>query len=177
MLQYYNRGGGVDLDPKFVLRNKWTAPYRKERSSCKIIRNENNTALAIPNNFSGDHYQLQEMVMSMMEKSDNNYPNQNIKADRCKICGKEGKGNAIKNHIEANHIEGIALPCSLCEKTFRSRNALKMHIRFHHKDTNEKEYLGLEVHKVVFFWSKLYQHILEHTSYLSFFYTVKIFGE
>ena len=32
----------------------------------------------------------------MMEKSDNNYPNQNIKADRCKICGKEGKGNAIK---------------------------------------------------------------------------------
>ena len=100
-----------------------------------------------------------------------------ISADRCKICGKEGKGNAIKNHIEANHIEGIALPCSLCEKTFRSRNALKMHIRFHHKDTNEKEYLGLEVHKVVFFWSNFYQHILEHTSYLSFFYTSKIFGE
>ena len=26
LLQYYNRGGGVYLDPKFVLRNKWTAP-------------------------------------------------------------------------------------------------------------------------------------------------------
>ena len=25
--QYYNRGGGVYRDPKFVLRNKWTAPY------------------------------------------------------------------------------------------------------------------------------------------------------
>ena len=27
LLQYYNRGGGVYWDPKFVLRNKWTAPY------------------------------------------------------------------------------------------------------------------------------------------------------
>ena len=27
ILQYYNRGGGVYRDPKFVLRNKWTAPY------------------------------------------------------------------------------------------------------------------------------------------------------
>ena len=26
LLQYYNRGGGVYRDPKFVLRNKWTAP-------------------------------------------------------------------------------------------------------------------------------------------------------
>ena len=25
---YYNRGGGVYRDPKFVLRNKWTAPNR-----------------------------------------------------------------------------------------------------------------------------------------------------
>ena len=28
LLQYYNRGGGVYGDPKFVLRNKWTAPYQ-----------------------------------------------------------------------------------------------------------------------------------------------------
>ena len=26
LLHYYNRGGGVYRDPKFVLRNKWTAP-------------------------------------------------------------------------------------------------------------------------------------------------------
>ena len=28
LLQYYN-GGGVSRDPKFVLRNIWTAPKRK----------------------------------------------------------------------------------------------------------------------------------------------------
>ena len=26
LLQYYNRGGGVYRDLKFVLRNKWTTP-------------------------------------------------------------------------------------------------------------------------------------------------------
>ena len=27
LLQYYNGGGRVSRDPKFVLRNIWTAPY------------------------------------------------------------------------------------------------------------------------------------------------------
>ena len=27
LLQYYKGEGGVSWDPKFVLRNKWTAPY------------------------------------------------------------------------------------------------------------------------------------------------------
>ena len=29
----------------------------------------------------------------------------------CKMCGKEGVGIAIRDHIEANHLDGIALPC------------------------------------------------------------------
>ena len=28
LLQYYKGEGGVSRDPKFVLRNIWTAPYR-----------------------------------------------------------------------------------------------------------------------------------------------------
>ena len=69
---------------------------------------------------------------AMMEKSENNYANGQQKADKCKVCGKEGKGNAIKDHIEANHIKGIVIPCNLCDKTFRSRNALKLHTRSYH---------------------------------------------
>ena len=57
-----------------------------------------------------------------MGKSQNNLANGLQKADICKICGKEGKGNMIKDHIEANHLEGIDLPCNQCEKTFRYRN-------------------------------------------------------
>ena len=62
-----------------------------------------------------------------MEKSENKYANGHCKADRCKECGKEGMGSAIKDHIEANHIVGIDLPCNLCEKNFRTRNALRRH--------------------------------------------------
>ena len=95
----------------------------------KIIPAEANSTVAIQNIYSGDIDQLEEMVKSMMEKSENMYENQNIRADICKVCGKEGKGSAIKNHIEANHIEGIVLPCNLCEKTFRSRKTLREHKR------------------------------------------------
>ena len=69
------------------------------------------------------------MVKSMMEKSENKCgnPNENRKADRCKVCGKEGKGRDIKDHIDENHIDVIALPCNICEKTFRSRHSLRVH--------------------------------------------------
>ena len=70
----------------------------------------------------------------MMEKSQNkitNGPNASCLADLCKVCGKEGKGSAIKDHIEANHLEGIVIPCNVCDKTFRSRNGFRLHKRQH----------------------------------------------
>ena len=50
---------------------------------------------------------------------------------RCKVCAKEEINGGMKNHIESNHLEGVSVPCNLCEKTFRSRNSLSKH-------TNEK---------------------------------------
>ena len=67
----------------------------------------------------------------MMEKSQNKHASGHQLADRCKVCGKEGKGNAIKDHIEANHLEGVVIPCNLCDKTFRSRNGFRQHQRKH----------------------------------------------
>ena len=87
--------------------------------------------MAIPGNFSGDLEELEERVKSMMEKSENKYRNGHQLADRCKVCGKEGLGSAIKDHIEANHLEGIVIPCNLCDKTFRSRNSFRPHKRQH----------------------------------------------
>ena len=91
---------------------------------------EENRTVAIPNDFSGDFQELEERVKSMMKKSENNlsYRN-NTKADICKVCGKEGQSGSIKDHIEANHLEEIILPCNLCDKTFRCRSALRNHNR------------------------------------------------
>ena len=44
-----------------------------------------------------------------------------------KVCGKEGAGIAIRDHIEANHLEGVSLPCNICGKEFRSRMTLRRH--------------------------------------------------
>jgi hypothetical protein len=101
--------------------------FKRETSNDKIVTAEDNSTVAIPSSYSGDVDQLEEMVKSMMEKSENDYGNGHRKADRCKVCGKEGMGSAIKDHIEANHIVGIGLPCNLCENNFRTRNALRRH--------------------------------------------------
>merc|ERR1712129_693339 len=75
-----------------------------------------------------DIQELDDLVKSMMTKSQSNYQNGMRKNYICTVCGKEGKGNAIKDHIEANHLEGVSLPCGFCEKTFRSRAGLRQHI-------------------------------------------------
>ena len=98
----------------------------------EINNPEENRTVAVSGNFSGDLDELEERVKSMMEKSQNRRANGLQLADRCKVCGKEGAGSAIKDHIEANHLEGVVIPCNLCDKTFRSRNAFRLHKRQHH---------------------------------------------
>ena len=82
-------------------------------------------------------------VKSMMEMTQNMIRNGRGNAKRhsysCKVCGKEGHGSNIKNHIEANHMEGLSVPCNICDKMFRSRNALGQHILSRH--TLEKDSL------------------------------------
>ena len=45
----------------------------------------------------------------------------------CKICGKQGQKSQVKNHIEANHLEGISIPCTFCEKIFKLSESLRSH--------------------------------------------------
>ena len=97
-------------------------PKKRRTPSSQIHNPAENRTIAIPSEYSGDLEELEERVKSMMEKSQNKHASGHQFADRCKVCGKEGKGNAIKYHIEKNHLEGIAIPCNLCDRTFRSNN-------------------------------------------------------
>ena len=88
------------------------------------------TRVAIPTTSdSGNLKELDDQVKSMMKKSRNmiQVGNKRRSAEICKVCGKEGTTQNIKDHIEANHLDGVSLPCNHCEKTFRSRASLRMH--------------------------------------------------
>ena len=79
---------------------------------------------------------LDEKVKSMMEKGHRMIPNgkqirngapKQATAFICKICGKEGIKKDIRDHIEANHLEGISFTCDFCNKTFSARSYLDKH--------------------------------------------------
>ena len=105
----------------------------KQLQNCNDFGAGTDKTVAVQNYTSVDLEDLEERVKSMMEKSKNNYANTNYKAYICKVCGKEGQLNAIKEHIEANHLGGMTFPCNLCDKTPRSRHALKLHKYTYHK--------------------------------------------
>ena len=51
----------------------------------------------------------------------------------CKICGKTATMSGhIKNHIET-HLEGISYSCTICSKSFRSKNSVNKHKSLYHK--------------------------------------------
>ena len=114
-------------------------PEKTEESTIgfSLAQNENDVALAI----SADLEALDEKVRSMMERSQNliqagtraNGKPKQEKALKCKVCGKEDRFTQIRNHIEANHLEGISISCNHCYKTFSSSASLGRHKRTFHK--------------------------------------------
>ena len=76
--------------------------------------------------FSRDLQELDEKCSSMMKKTSKRQKNGNVLYS-CKVCGKKAMSGDLKKHIEANHLEGVSIPCSSCEKTFRSRSLLAKH--------------------------------------------------
>jgi len=100
----------------------------KPTDTTVAVQNHTVTSVSI-----SDIKELDNMVKSMMTKSTNLLPNGGgMRAEICTVCGKEGKNTNIMSHIEANHLEGVSIPCNYCEKQFRSRNALRQHNKTAH---------------------------------------------
>ena len=111
--------------------------YAGQTPNTKFSEDESDRTVAVSRSFTGNLEELEERVMSMMGKSENKLANHGQRrADVCKVCGKEGKSDNIKNHIEANHLEGFVIPCNHCAKSFRSRNSLRLHMRQHTMDSS-----------------------------------------
>jgi len=101
-----------------------------------LVQGTSERALALADEATNntDMKRLDQQVKSMMRFSENANPYKSTgeRARVCKVCGKEGDCTVIKNHIEANHIAGISIPCGLCGKVCKTRNLLKVHKYRHH---------------------------------------------
>ena len=82
--------------------------------------------VAVANEHSANIQELDEQINSSMTKiSGKNNRGQPFYI--CHVCGKEALHSDIKRHIEANHLEGISIPCNFCEMMFRTRDARRQH--------------------------------------------------
>ena len=130
------------LEQKYEIPNNMPVFHKTAKSQkkpCASLKSnkvnsaaESDQTVAVLNHLLENLDGLEEKVKSMMVKGQNLLANGHAKAYVCNVCGKEGGNTAIKDHIEANHLEGIAVPCNLCDKSFRSRNALRKHILREH---------------------------------------------
>ena len=82
-----------------------------------------------------DLKELDDMIQSQMSRGEKILigSSKGFYRQICNVCGKDGMGSTIKDHIETKHIVGVSRPCGLCEKSCPSRGALKAHMRIHHK--------------------------------------------
>ena len=108
------------IEPKKISLNSHVEKFEKKYVSERTV--------ALPKEyFSGNLIELDQKVMSMIVLGHNMIANGKQRASVCQVCGKEGQTSLITDHIEANHLDGITIPCDLCERTFRSRKSLRNH--------------------------------------------------
>jgi len=95
-----------------------------------LAETEKGKKVAVAGHFTNVE-ELDAQVISMIQRTQNRTKDNKAVADMCTVCGKEGYVRDIKDHIEAQHLDGVSLPCSFCGKVFRSRSGLRHHTGKH----------------------------------------------
>ena len=102
------------------------SPPSSSRDSSRV------RTVAVANENSADIQKLDEQINSLMTKSSRKNT-RGMPIYVCNDCGKEGKHSQVRDHIEANHLQGISVPCNYCEKMFRSRHSKAVHVSLYQK--------------------------------------------
>ena len=99
-----------------IPRRKVQLNTKVERSVIPLLGNEITTNLE----------ELDNKIWEYIEKDPTGFW-------KCTVCGKmDKKTTNIKEHVEI-HVEGLTFPCKYCEKSFRSRNILRVHYYQKHR--------------------------------------------
>lgn len=97
----------------------------------KTEKKEIENVKLVAKGFPTDIQQLDIQIKSLMSVGNTSWKwkNSTKKKYACTVCGKEDYFSNIKRHIELYHIEGVNVSCSLCEKMYKTRLALKNHMQ------------------------------------------------
>ena len=102
-------------------------------SSSSVRSDEDSPAERVALENHNNMQKLDDQISSMMTKTGNkNFRRSLLYA--CNTCGKEDTHSHMRGHIEANHLDGISIPCNFCDKIFRSRYSKAVHTQSFHKD-------------------------------------------
>jgi len=114
----YPQGQGIVADPNMEYGEEYGEYEGYEEG-------DYDTSMMDPNMAGADgNKEIESVVESYMRKTED----ENGLLWQCIQCGKTGKKKSnIKEHVEANHIEGLQLECPLCFKVFKSRASLRIH--------------------------------------------------
>ena len=85
------------------------------------------TDVSISNQFDADNYsQVRALSDKYIEtKEDGTFS--------CSMCGMSGSmKHVIQYHVET-HLDGLSFPCSVCDKTFKTRNSQRVHLSLKHR--------------------------------------------
>ena len=140
-------GGGMDdhFSKQYVQQNNLDSSLNKKQDTIQedtVIQpnyvcsesefDDKDTVKYLDQDRYVDMKDLDSQIETMMDRGGRG----NIKARVCKVCGKVGTPTYVRRHIETNHLEGISIPCNLCEKNVKSRHALRQHRSRHHANTD-----------------------------------------
>ena len=105
-------------------------PKTKKLSEIKFKRDtqSSNNILSVNGSGMADGAEIDQKIKEMLQRQEDGY--------LCKTCGKMSskKSNAYE-HAET-HIDGLSVPCHICEKSFRSRLCRRKHMSRVHRCSN-----------------------------------------
>ena len=141
-----NGENGEEQSSEEVIENNQNFPPIKEKSPFNAKHEkpeqhgnfDTSNELVIPTENNAIRFVMsEEEKNNLVETVDQHLERIDDGSWRCKICGKSAnKKNArqqMRYHVEGKHLEGLSLPCNLCGKIFRSRNAFLIHKTRYHK--------------------------------------------
>ena len=98
------------------------------------VLNEENIKISVADEEKND---LNETINLYLKRREDGYWS-------CTLCDNylNKKKQRAMNHIEAAHLEGVSLPCPLCDRILKSRKALESHKYRIHKETQDSDSLA-----------------------------------